>query len=94
MEIVKKLVGAGSETSPAGTKGAPDDPAEGSKLEKEIEEGKTNAMDVEKNEPSAPTNEEPVASNGGEAPAEVAAQVADSAKTLDGTPAGGTPMHS
>ena len=53
-------------------------------------------MEIEKTELSAASVEEPVASNGAEArestaPAEVAAQVADSAKQLDGTLGGGTP---
>ena len=70
--------------------------AEGSTLEKEIEEGKANAMEVDQTQTPARAIEEPAASNGGEArestaPAEVAAQVADSAKELDGTPANGTP---
>ena len=69
---------------------------EGSKVEKEVEDGKTSAQEVEQAQPSAPAVEEPASSNGAgaresTAPAEVAAQVADSAKKLDGTPAGGTP---
>lgn len=87
--MVKKLVGGEAKTSAEGR-------AEGSKVEKEIEEGKASAMEVEKTKPSAPAIEEPAAPNGGTrestAPAEVAAQVADSAKKLDGTPAGGTPV--
>lgn len=54
------------------------------------------AKEVEKGKSPLPAMEEPTPSNGAEgrestAPAEVAAQVADSAKKLDGTPAGGTP---
>lgn len=70
---------------------------EGSKVEQDIEAGKTNAMEVDQTNPPDPAVEEPAASNGAEAresPAEVAAQVADTAKKLDGTPADGTPVPS
>lgn len=61
---------------------------EGSKVEKEIEAGKVNAMEVDQTNPPHPAVEETAASNGAEArestpPAEVAAQVADTAKKLD-----------
>ena len=68
--------------------------AESSKIEQEIEEGKTNAQEAET--APAPELEKPAdrstLSNGGEATedgkaeAEVAAQVADSAEKLDKTP--------
>ena len=85
----------GDEPAPAG--GASTDVGdmpEGSKIEQEIEEGKTSAQEAE-NAPAAEL-EQPVSqstvSNGGEkiedgrAQAEIAAQVADSAEKLDRTP--------
>ena len=89
VEVVKRLTG--DEPAPAG--GASTDTTnlpESSKIEQEIEEGKTSAQEAE----AAPTEglEEVSAANGGEATnddkaqAEVAAQVADSAEKLDKTP--------
>ena len=67
---------------------------ESSKIEQEIEDGKTSAQETE-NAPAAELvkpADQSIISNGGEkiedgkAQAEVAAQVADSAEKLDGTP--------
>jgi len=99
VEVVKTLVGAEPDAPAKGMKEDAGKATEGSKVEKEIEEGKTNAMEVEQTNHPPPAVEEPAASNGAEArestaPAEVAAQVADTAKKLDGTPAGGSPAAS
>lgn len=86
---MKRLTG--DEPAPAG--GASTDTTnlpESSKVEQEIEEGKTSAQEAE----AAPAagSEETAVANGGEATnddkaqAEVAAQVADSAEKLDKTP--------
>lgn len=75
VDVVKKLVG-----SPANTSEDVGNIAEGSKVEKEVEEGKT----------SAPEAEQPAAANGvadhteDAIKADVAADVADSAEKLDG----------
>lgn len=99
--MVKKLVVAEPDAPSNGMKEDVGNVTEGSKVEKEIEEGKTNAMEVEQTHPPPPAIGAPAASasNGSEArestaPAEVAAQVADTAKKLDSTPAGGTPVPS
>ena len=89
VEVVKRLTG--DEPAPAG--GASTDTTnlpESSKVEQEIEEGKTSAQEAE----AAPAagSEQAAAANGGkttgddQAQAEVAAQVADSAEKLDKTP--------
>ena len=81
----------GDEPAPAGGANTDvGDMPESSKVEQEIEEGKTSAQEAETS--PATELEKPAVSNGGEtiedgkAQAEVAAQVADSAEKLDGTP--------
>lgn len=96
VEVVKKIVGLEPAAPADGAMESVSTVVEGSKVEKEVEDGKTSAHEVEQAQPPAPAVEEPAFSNGegareSTAPAEVAAQVADSAKKLDGTPAGGTP---
>lgn len=87
--MVKRI--SGDEPAPAGGASTDvGDKPEGSKVEQEIEEGKTSAQEPE-DDPSAEAPQ-PTVSNGGAdakediAQAEVAAQVADSAEKLDGTP--------
>ena len=82
----------GDEPAPAGGASTDiGDKPETSKVEQEIEDGKTSAQDVEEApaaEGEKPAEESIVSNGGGDAKeqAEVAAQVADSAEKLDGTP--------
>lgn len=91
MEVVKKLTG--DEPAPAGGASTEiGDKPQGSKVEQEIEEGKTSVQEAEDDPSAEASAEQPSVSNGGAdakediAQAEVAAQVADSAEKLDGTP--------
>lgn len=92
-EKLTPLSPTGDEPAPAG--GASTDIGgmpESSKVEQEIEEGKTNAQEAETVPAAELEKPKSTLSNGGEkiedgkAQAEVAAQVADSAEKLDGTP--------
>ena len=91
VEVVKRLIG--DEPAPAGGASTDvTDKPESSKVEQEIEAGKTSAQEVETAPAEAEQSSEAPVANGGEstmedkAHAETAAQVADSAQKLDGTP--------
>lgn len=94
VEVVNQLVRAEPD---APAKGLKEDM--GSVTEDSEKAGKVNAMEVDQKDPPHPAVEEPAAPNKAEArestaPAEVAAQVADTAKKLDATPVDGTPAAS
>lgn len=99
VEVVNQLVRAEPDAPAKGLKEDMGNVTEDSKVEEEIEAGKVNAMEVDQKDPPHPAVEEPAVSNKAEArestaPAEVAAQVADTAKKLDATPVDGTPAAS
>ena len=78
VEVVRKLVGTGEAS--AGVSEDVGNLAEGSAVEKEIEEGQMDAQEAEK--PAAANGESSKKED--EATAQVAADVADSAQILDG----------
>lgn len=70
VDVVRRIVGEQDVSANADTAKS----AEGEKVEKETEDGKTNAQEIEQRK----------VANGDEARADVAAEVADSAQMLDG----------
>ena len=83
VEVVSKLIGEKGAAVEASVTEKVDDAAEGSKVEKEIEEGKSVPKTAE---PAAETNGTSEDKKEDIAQAEVAADVADSAKMIDDIP--------